>query len=189
MTMLSSTCTKHVGNILLVKRSELYNHCSLLNEHVHIVPVNYFICKVWRNKMLHKVNNLLIKNQDLPLCSITQACDFSGFFLISGFFANLPLPQNVLERREVATTRKERSSLYCVQTLQFLVCGGCGESVNPPKLNIQEVQGDPGPLPIFQDVLLVSNHSPDYIHYDTHKYLCLKDFGFALFSKLFHVFL
>ena len=36
---------------------------------------------------------------------------------------------------------------------------GCGESVNPPKLNIQEVQGalsfrpkgDPGPLPIFQD--------------------------------------
>ena len=36
---------------------------------------------------------------------------------------------------------------------------GCGESVNPPKLNIQDVQGalssrpkgDPGPLPIFQD--------------------------------------
>ena len=39
---------------------------------------------------------------------------------------------------------------------------GCGESVDPPKLNIQEVQGalssrskeDPGPLPIFQDFIL-----------------------------------
>ena len=37
---------------------------------------------------------------------------------------------------------------------------GCGESVNPPKLNIQEVQGslssrpkgDPGLLPIFKDL-------------------------------------
>ena len=47
---------------------------------------------------------------------------------------------------------------------------GCGESVNPQKLNIQEVQGalssrpngDPGPLPIFQDLLglLLSNHTP-----------------------------
>ena len=52
---------------------------------------------------------------------------------------------------------------------------GCGESVNPPKLNIQEVQGalssrpkgDPGPLPIFQDLLLLSNHTPDlYVDID-----------------------
>ena len=45
---------------------------------------------------------------------------------------------------------------------------GCGESVNPPKLNIQEVQGALSsrpkshtcPLPIFQDFLLLSNHTP-----------------------------
>ena len=44
---------------------------------------------------------------------------------------------------------------------------GCGESVNPLKLNIQEVQealssrpkGDPGLLPIFQDLLLLSDHT------------------------------
>ena len=54
-----------------------------------------------------------------------------------GFCTRLCLPQSFLERREVAT--KERSSLYFVQNLLFLVCGGCGESVNPPKLNIQEV--------------------------------------------------
>ena len=39
---------------------------------------------------------------------ILQACDFSEFFLISGFFTNLPLPQNFLERREVATKERKK---------------------------------------------------------------------------------
>ena len=88
-----------------------------------------------------------------------QTCDFSGFFpLILGFFTNLPLPQ------------KERSSLYRVQTSSFWfmgmwrVCksskikhpggsGGGGALSSRPKV-------DPGPLPIFQDLLLLSNHTP-----------------------------
>ena len=45
---------------------------------------------------------------------------------------------------------------------------GCGESVNPPKLNIQEVQGavssrpkgDPGMLAIFQDFFLFCEIHP-----------------------------
>ena len=86
-----------------------------------------------------------------------QVCDFSGFFLISGFFTNLPLPRNFLERREVAT--KERKwPVLCPDLVSCL--WGCGESVNLPKLNIQQVQGTlssrqkghPGPLPIFQDL-------------------------------------
>ena len=52
---------------------------------------------------------------------------------------------------------------------------GCGESVNPPKLNIQDIQGalssrpkgDPGLLPIFQDLLLLSNHNPEILYYCT----------------------
>ena len=34
--------------------------------------------------------------------------DFTGFFQISGFFTNLPLPLNVLERREVATKERKK---------------------------------------------------------------------------------
>ena len=38
-----------------------------------------------------------------------QACDFSGFFLVSGFFfTRLPLLTNVLERREVATKESKK---------------------------------------------------------------------------------
>ena len=37
-----------------------------------------------------------------------QACDFSGFFRISGYFTNLPLPQNGLERREVASKERKK---------------------------------------------------------------------------------
>ena len=52
----------------------------------------------------------------------------------------------------------------CIVSKPLVSClWPCGESVNPPKLNIQEVQGalssrpkgDPGPLPIFQDFLLL----------------------------------
>ena len=90
------------------------------------------------------------------------------FFLISGFlFTNLPLPQAFLERRKVAT-KERKKEIACIVSKPLVSClWGCGESVNPPKLNIQEVQGalssrpkgDPGPLPIFQDFLLLSNHT------------------------------
>ena len=40
-------------------------------------------------------------------CKI-QACDFSRVFLISGFFTNLPLPQNFLEIWEVATKERKK---------------------------------------------------------------------------------
>ena len=76
-----------------------------------------------------------------------QACDFSGFFMISGFKKNLPLPQNFLERSSLYFSKPLVSSLW-----------GCGESVHPPKLNIQEVQGalssrpkwDPARYPFFR---------------------------------------
>ena len=76
-----------------------------------------------------------------PMMNTTQACGFSGLFLISEFvftnFYNLPLPRNCLERREVAT--KEVARIVSKPLVSCL--WGCGESVNPPKLNIQEVQG------------------------------------------------
>ena len=65
------------------------------------------------------------------------------------------MPKHFLERREVAT--KERKNLP--------VLWGCGESVNTPKLNIQEVQvalssrpkGGPRPTTHFSGFLLLSN--------------------------------
>ena len=82
--------------------------------------------------------------------AIVHACDFSGFFQISGFI-QISLCLQICLKEEQYPPRKERSSLYCLW--------GCGELVNLPKLNIQEVhgalssrpKGDPGPLPIFQD--------------------------------------
>ena len=40
-----------------------------------------------------------------------QACDFSGFSLI--FITNLPLPQNLLWRREVTTKEKKKRPVLC----------------------------------------------------------------------------
>ena len=55
------------------------------------------------------------------------------------FYKNFPLPQKDLERREVAI--KERNKFACIVSKPLVSClWGCGESVNPQKLNIQEVQ-------------------------------------------------
>ena len=42
-----------------------------------------------------------------------QACDLWGFFLSSGFFTNLPLPETFLETREVATKERKKSPVLC----------------------------------------------------------------------------
>ena len=92
-----------------------------------------------------------------------QACDFSGFL-----FTNLPLPKHCLERREVAT-KEGNKEVACIVSEPLISClWGCGESVNPTKWNIREVQGalssrpkgDPGPLPIFQNFLTVVKSHP-----------------------------
>ena len=60
------------------------------------------------------------------------------FFRISGFVLQISLfSQNVLQRREVA---------YIVSKPLVSSLWGCGEPVNPPKWNIQEVQGGLCPL-------------------------------------------
>ena len=70
--------------------------------------------------------------------------------------------------KEVAT--KGKKEVACIVSKHLASClWGCGESVNPPKLNIQEVQGGICPRnqsetqtrdPIFMFVLL-SDHTPD----------------------------
>ena len=89
------------------------------------------------------------------------------------FVTNLPLSTNFLGRREVATKeRKNRSSLYLVQTSSFLfvwmwrVCksskikhpGGSGGFV-------LQTKGRPRPSTHFQDYLLLSNHSFDFFSF------------------------
>ena len=61
------------------------------------------------------------------------------------------------------SSHQGKKEVACIVSKPLVSClWGCGESVNPPKLNIQEVQGslssrpkgDPGPLPIFQDCFI-----------------------------------
>ena len=54
--------------------------------------------------------------------NVFQACDFSGFFPISGFFTIL-LCLRIFLKEEKLPPRKNRSSLYCFQTLSFLFVG------------------------------------------------------------------
>ena len=69
---------------------------------------------------------------------IHQACDFSGFFPdFMFFFTNLPLPQK--EKR--SSHQGKNVQVTCIVSKPLVSClWGCGESVNPTKLNIQEVQ-------------------------------------------------
>ena len=49
--------------------------------------------------------------------------------------------KNFLERGEVAT-KERKKEVACIVSTPLVSClWGCGESVNPPELNIQEVQG------------------------------------------------
>ena len=114
-----------------------------------------------------------------------QACDFPGFFPDFSFFyfTNLPWTKNFLERKEVACdlpwfflisglfliflqislSHQEKKEVACIVSKPLVSClWGCGESVNPSKFNIQEVQGalsssrptgDSGLLPIFTGFL------------------------------------
>ena len=96
-----------------------------------------------------------------------QACD------LSGFFTNLPLPQNLLERTEVAT-KEGKKEVACIVSKPLVSClWGCGESVNPPKIKHPGGSVFPPleqreihvPLLIFQDVLLLSSHTPWEHHF------------------------
>ena len=110
-----------------------------------------------------------------------QACHFSEFFLILGFFFQISICLHIFLKEEKYPLRKERSStVYYVQISSFSFLCGCGVYmyVNPPKWNIQEVQGalssrskrDPGPLPMF------SNHTPvdknQEMHVHVHVHVC-----------------
>ena len=84
------------------------------------------------------------------------------------FLTNLPLPKNCYWRkRRSHQGNKEVTCIISKPVVSYL--WRCRESVNPPKSNIQKVQGalssrpkgDPGLLPIFQDVFLLSNHTLD----------------------------
>ena len=81
--------------------------------------------------------------------------DFSWF---QDFFLQISLCVKVSWKKRSSHQVKKEVACTMSKPLVSCLCG-CGESVNPPKLNIQKVQGalsstpngDPGPLPIFQD--------------------------------------
>ena len=80
-----------------------------------------------------------ILGESLSRCQIFSVWGYSRP-VIPGFFTNVLLSQHFLERREVATTVKKEVA-FIVSTPLVSCLWRCGESVNPPKLNIQEVQG------------------------------------------------
>ena len=63
-----------------------------------------------------------------------QVCDFSGFFLQESPFAS----KFSWKKR---SSHQGENEVACIVSKPLVSClWGCGESVNPPKLNIQEVQ-------------------------------------------------
>ena len=108
--------------------------------------------------------------------------------VISQDFSRFP---DFLERREVATKERKKEVACIVSKPLASWLWGCGESVNPPKLNIQEVhgvlssrpKGDPDPPPIFQDCLLLSNQSWNF-HRQVNVYLDSKRVSILLEAVL-----
>ena len=85
------------------------NHCqACLRGLAHWCRwyMRYITCR-WAFIQM-KLSSLGLISIHSPWFSFYQACDFFGFFLIWGFFTNLPLPPNYLERREVATKERKK---------------------------------------------------------------------------------
>ena len=92
------------------------------------------------------MQNLLTCTVYMYIFTVTDR-DFSGFSL-SGFFYKFPFFLNIFLKEEKYPPRKERNlhvhvHVACIVSM-FSCLWGCEESVNPPKLNIQEVQGVQG---------------------------------------------
>ena len=96
---------------------------------------------------------------------MNQVCDFSGYFLISGFFFyKSPFASNFSWKKEVT----------CIVSKPPVSCSWwCGESANSRCFRgalSSRPKGDLGPLPIFMFVLLLSNHTPDECTFCINKY-------------------
>ena len=95
---------------------------------------------------------------------------YQGFFPdFRIFYKSSFAPELSWKKRSSHQGKKE---VACIVFKPLVSClWWCGESVNPPELNIQEVQGvlssrpkgDPGLLPTFHDFILLSNHTPDIL--------------------------
>ena len=130
-------------------------HCRLIDQPVSIEAtiigwvINHLILP---NNWL--INQAILTEQPISaLWFIHRPVISEDFSWFQDFFTNLPS----WKKRSSHQGKKEVAGIVS-KPLVSCLCG-CGESVNPPKLNIQEVQvalssrpkGDPGPLPIFQD--------------------------------------
>ena len=107
-------------------------------------------------------NNTLIK--DIYSDSISPVISHDFFYKSS--FASI-------FSRKRRGSHQGKKEVACIVSKPLVSClWGRGESVNPPKFNIHVVQGalssrpkgDPDLLPIFQDCLLLSNHTPLYMY-------------------------
>ena len=136
--------------------------------HVHIGPTGTCNWKwsIWKTFCSFNNNNKF--EHRISRSSLIQCYNASGLWFLrilprfQDFFTNLPLPQNVLKRRQLG------SSQYYVQTSSFLfvgiwrVCksskikhpGGSGAFVLYTK---RETQAH---YPFFRIFLLLSNHTP-----------------------------
>ena len=87
--------------------------------------------------MYYMLVNIQLTNLPLPWApSRVDMCALQIFIIIIIIIIIIIM---MFLKEEKYPPRKERSSMYCVQTSTFLFVG-YWESVNPPNLNIQEVQ-------------------------------------------------
>ena len=92
---------------------------------------------------------------------------FLMIFLILGFFYKSSFASKFYWKKR--SSHQGKKEVSCIVSKPLVSClWGCGESVNPPKIKHPggsgglcplDQRGDPGLLPIFQDLLLLSNHT------------------------------
>ena len=134
---------------------------------IAILPVSRF----WKILKGQTIGGLIKENKYLEMRYVSH-----DYFrpVISEDFSRF---QNFIQ---IFLCHQGKKEVACIVSSSFLFEGmwGCGESVNPPKLNIQEVQGalssrpkgGSGLLPIFQDFFSVVKSHPWYFE----KYVILQ---------------
>ena len=114
------------------------NLCPWLHRRITHQPG--MSCTKWNTPPpLFSLRKLLSKTFHTRVC---QTCDFSGLWFFPDFRICYKSPFASKCFSKMRSSHQGKNDVACIVSKLLASClWGCGESVNPPQLNIQEVQG------------------------------------------------